>query len=167
MRIFPTANKSSRLRLDAGVTLVEALVAIAVVSLMAGMVLLSAPGPERQMQTDAQRFAAFVARGAEESVMTNRPVALVLTREGYGFARREANGWAPITFGSPLAFRPWPEGVDFSVEEGMAIADTQGRVAAFDVLGGATPARILLSRAGRTWRITLSGEGNVDVAPAE
>jgi general secretion pathway protein H len=167
MRISPTANNAQKLRGDAGVTLVEALVAIAVVAMMAGMVLLSAPGPERVMRNHAERFAAFVARGAEESVTTNRPVALVLTREGYGFARREASGWAPITYGSPLAFRPWPEGVSFTVEEGLAIAETQGRVAAFDVLGGATPAQILLSRAGQTWRVTLTGEGNVDVAQAQ
>lgn len=146
-----------------GFTLVEMLVAIGVVSMMAGLALLASPGPERRTQAFVEQFAAFVVRGGEESVIANTPVALVLSREGYGFARRHEHGWSLITHGSSLAQRPWPDGVSYDVEDGDKSEAAAGRIAVFDVLGGADPARIRLSRAGRSWRVELDSGGNVHV----
>jgi general secretion pathway protein H len=148
---------------EAGFTLVETLVALMVLALMAGMVLFAAPGPERQMQTFAMRFAAIVARGAEESVTTSRSIALVLDDRGFGFARREEQGWIAVAPGGPLSFRAWPEGVQVSVE-GESGAD--GRVTVFDTLGNATPAQIRLTKADISWRVSVNGEGSIDVARA-
>lgn len=154
---MPTsATGNKRARADAGFTLVEALVAIAVIALLAGMAMIASPGPDRQLQAQAERFAAFIARGADESVMANTAMALTVTTEGYSFARRTASGWARG------AVRPWPAGVDISVQESEA-ALSEGRVLVYDRLGEASPARIRMASAGAAFDVRVDGEGRVSV----
>lgn len=151
---------------DAGVSLVEAMVALMIVGLMAGAVVLLAPGPERAIRAEAERLAARVTLASEESVVVNRTTALVVTHEGYGFERLEQNGWTPAAQGSPLGFRAWPANVEARVELSGAEPDDV-RVARFDALGGATPAEIVLSGAGARWRVAIDGQGEADVTRAD
>jgi general secretion pathway protein H len=162
---MPTSPPGNRPPANAGFTLVEALIAIGVIALMASLVLFAMPGPERQARQMAERFAAFVARGGEESVMTNRPLALRITAEGYGFEARAPSGWAPTPPGDPLAFRRWPQGVQATVAEGLGPGQTEGHALVFDVLGAASPAEVRLASAGQIWRVRVNSNGQVDVAP--
>lgn len=158
-----SATGNRRLPRDAGVTLVEAMVALMIVGLMAGAVVLLAPGPGQKTRQAAEQLAARMTLASEESVIANRPLALVVTHEGYGFERLEPNGWFPAEHGSPLGFRAWPSDVEARVEAG----DEAPRIARFDALGGSTPAQVIVSGAGARWRVSLDGQGGVDVAPAE
>jgi general secretion pathway protein H len=141
------------------------LVALGVIALMAGIALIALPGPERHVQAAAERFAAYVARGGEDSVMANRALALRLTPEGYGFEARSPTGWAPLPPGGPLSFRRWPQGVSAAVEEGFAPGQTQGHLTIYDVLGAASPATVRLSGAAQDWRVRVEPSGQVHVAP--
>lgn len=161
MPISATGNRPAR---DAAFTLVEALIAIGVIALMAGLVLLSTPGPEQRLVNTAERFAAFVARGGEDSVMTNRTLALRVTDEGYGFQERSDEGWRALASDHPLAFRPWPSGT--SVRIARADGAESEHATIFDVLGEADPVAITLSQAGAAVRVAVNDQGGVDVAPA-
>ncbi|MEZ5995735.1 MAG: GspH/FimT family pseudopilin [Hyphomonadaceae bacterium] len=161
-----SATGNNKLARDAGVTLVEALMALMVVGMMAGAVILLAPGPDWKTRQEAQRMAARAVMASEESIVVNRTTALVVTSDGYGFERLEENGWAPADARSPLGFRAWPEGLDVRVEQ-SASGEGDDRVARFDALGGATPARIVLAGAGARWRVAIDGQGGVNVERAD
>lgn len=163
MLISATGNK--RLAPDAGVTLVEAMMALMIVAMAAGAVILLAPGPDSKVREEAERLAARAVLASEESIIANRTTALVVTADGYGFERLEENGWAPAPHGSPLAFRRWPDGFEARVESGGDENDP--RVARFDALGGATPASLVVTGAGAQWRVEVDGQGGVNVEPAD
>jgi type II secretion system protein H len=160
-----TGNRCAGLPRDAGVSLVEAMVALLIIGLMVSAVMLMAPPQDRETRALAERMAAHLTLASEESILTNRPVALLVTREGYGFARLEETGWRRIETGSPLTFRVWPEGVAYTLD---GDASGQGdRVVRFDALGGATPARIVLTRGGAHWSVAVDAEGEAHVARVE
>ena len=163
---MPTsATGNRRWSSDAGVTLVEVMTALLIIALMAGAVLLLAPGPDRKTRIEAERLAARAVMASEESIIVNRTTALVVTVEGYGFERLEENGWAPARVGSPLGFRPWPSFLDARVEESGGDAGDP-RVVRFDPQGGSTPASVVLSGAGARWRVEIDGQGGVNVERA-
>lgn len=161
-----SATGSKRFANDAGVTLVEAMVALMIVGLMAGAVVLMAPGPGRETREEADRLAARIVMAGEESIVLNRTMALVATEEGYGFERLESDGWVEAEHGTALGFRAWPSGLDVRIEETEAQGEDP-RVVRFDALGETTPARIVISGAGVRWRVSIDGQGEVNVAPAE
>jgi Type II transport protein GspH len=101
---------------------------------------------------------------SEESVIANRPVGLMLTTEGYGFARLEADGWREQR-GGALGFRRWPPGAVVRVEG--AEDAPPGPVVRFTALGEATPARIALEREDARWRIDVNAQGEINVAAVE
>ncbi|MDX2235199.1 MAG: GspH/FimT family pseudopilin [Hyphomonadaceae bacterium] len=151
---------------DAGYTLLEALATLMIVGLLSTAVLLSSPGPERRTRDAAEQLAARLALASDESILLNRPVALVVNAEGYGFARLQDDGWRRIETRSPLIFRPWPNGIEYRVEGADGAGQpggTDGRVLRFDPLGGATPARIVLSGAGARYEIAVSAQGETSV----
>lgn len=164
MRTSVTGNK--RLPRDAGFSLVEAMTAMMIVGLMAGAVLLLAPGADNKTRTEAERMAARIAAASEESILVNRPMSLVATHEGYGFERLEPAGWASAAPNSPLGFRVWPDDLQIRVEQSSADADDP-RIVRFDTLGGATPAAIVLDGGGARWRVIVDGQGGAHVARAE
>jgi type II secretion system protein H len=151
------------MRRDSGVSLVEAMATLLIIGLMVSAVMLMAPPQDSETRAFAERLAARLALASEESILTNRPVALLVTAEGYGFARLEESGWRRIESGAGLTFRAWPDGVAYSIDA----RDAQGgddRVVRFDALGGATPARIVLSRGGVRWSVAVDGQGQSHVA---
>lgn len=161
--ISVTGNK--RLKHDAGVSLVEAMVALVIIGLIVGAVVVLAPGPGQRTQTEAERLAARISFAAEESVVVNRTLALLVTNEGYGFERLEDNGWTPEEQRSPLGFRAWPSEIEARVEQSDAPGDA--RVARFDAIGGATPVTVVLSGYGARWSVVVDAQGGVDVARAD
>ncbi len=156
----------SRAHSDAGFTLVEALTTLAVIALMAGAIVVMTPGPGRKTRDFAEQFALRVAMASDESVISNRVLALVVRDDGFGYARLQEGGWRDIEHGSPLAFRPWPAEIDY-VLESTALDAEEGRVARFDPLGGATPAEIVVTGADVSWRVAIDGEGRAHVTSAD
>lgn len=164
MQTLATGNKT--FAPDAGVTLVEVMTALLIISLMAGAVLLMAPGPDRKTRQEAERLGARAAMASEESIIVNRTLALVVTNEGYGFERLEETGWTPARVGTPLGFRSWPTALDARIE-GTSAERGDARIARFDPQGGATPASVVLSGSGARWRVSIDGQGAVDVEQVE
>ncbi len=134
----------------------------------AGAVVLMASGRVEGARVEAERLAARIGLASEESVIANRPLALVVSDEGAGFERFDDGRWAPIEHGAPLAFRPWPAGMEAAiVRSAFEVEENRGRVTRFDVLGGADAAELVLSQNGARWRVRISEGGQADVARAE
>ncbi len=140
----------------AGFTLVEMMVTVAVIGLAATAVVLAAPDPTPRLLVEAERLAARLVRAREEAILTNRPVAVDIGAEGYGFRVRAEDGWTPLTEG-PFERVAWEEGTRVESAGGV-------EAVMFDPVGLAEPARLSLSRdrARATVTVDLAGEVRLD-----
>ena len=71
-----------------GFTLVELMVVLVIVGLVSAAVVLAMPDPRGALRGEALRLAARADAARERAMMDNRPVALVIRDQGYGFEWR-------------------------------------------------------------------------------
>lgn len=138
-----------------GFTLVELLVVIAVLGLAAGAVVLAAPNPRPPIGREAEQFAARLVRAREEALLTNRVVAVVIDRQGYGFRALDGAEWRALNEG-PFKTRSWGEGVSVDGVD-------EARQLIFDPTGAAEPATVRMAAQGRTASVTVATSGEVSV----
>lgn len=158
MRIFAaTAKPRARARPDAnGFTLVELMVVLAIMALAATAVVLTIPGEERSVRSEADRLAARLAAARDVAVIEGRSVAVRFAPSGYGFERRIAGEWQPLP-GRPFEQRSWPADVTFSAESGQGVA----RIL-FDRVGTSpTPQTVVLSGGDAREMVRVSATGEV------
>jgi general secretion pathway protein H len=141
----------------AGFTLVELMVVLVIMGLVATAVVLSLPDDDgAKLDREAGAFAVRLKRAQEEAVLTNRPVAVSVDAQGYGFQVYRRGAWTPLEEG-PFQARSWGQGVSASLTAGAA-----GGVR-FDPTGTAEPASVVLSQDGRSAEVAVSAEGRVSV----
>ena len=92
MRIFAAKAKAHARRDANGFTLVELMVVLAIMALAATAVVLTIPGDERSVRSEADRLAARAARARDIAVIGRRHVAGSLGPSGYGVGRRGPGG---------------------------------------------------------------------------
>lgn len=139
----------------AGFTLVELLMTVAIIGVAAGAVVLSMPDPRPSVGEDAERFAARLQRAREEAILSNRAVAVEASAGGYAFAAFDGERWSPLQEG-PFGRETWSDGVV------AAPAEPPLRVT-FDPTGVAEPARLVVSRDGRSIAVMVDGAGEVSI----
>ena len=79
-----------------GFTLVELMVVLTILALAATAVVLTIPGEERSVRSEADRLAARLAAARDVAVVEGRSVAVNFAPSGYGFERRIDGAWAPL-----------------------------------------------------------------------
>lgn len=87
---------TTRRRGDAGLTLIEVLVTLAVVGVATGaaMLGLNAAGRDTRAQTEAVRLARSLTLGADEAMFAQAPLAVLWDAGGYRFVQwSESGGW--------------------------------------------------------------------------
>lgn len=138
-----------------GFTLVELLMTVAILGLAAGAVVLSMPDPRPSVGAEAEAFAARLTRAREEAVLTNRPVSVEATAQGYTFSAFDGETWSPLTEG-PFRSANWAKGTrpDLPAETIRVV---------FDPTGVAESATLSLSREGRSRTIAVDAAGEVRV----
>ncbi len=136
-----------------GFTLVELLMVVAIIGLAAGAVVLSVPDPRPAVGAEAERFAARLARAREESILTNRPVAVEATSAGYGFMVFDGARWAALSDG-PFGPETWTAGT--------TLEPSQVRIL-FDPTGVAEPAAVTLTRDRDSRTVSVDGAGEVSL----
>ena len=138
-----------------GFTLVELLMVIAIIGLAAGAVVLSVPDPRPSVAVDAERFAARLTRAREESLLSNRPVAVEATPTGYAFSVFDGARWTVLDEG-PFGPETWTAGT--------TVAPSAGPVrVVFDPTGVAEPATVTLTRERHSRTVTVDGAGEVSL----
>ena len=79
---------------EAGLTLVEMLVVLAIVAIMAGIVVLGIGGSgDRTAEVEAKRLAARLTLAADEAMVGDRPLAIAWDKGSYRFLVEEGGQW--------------------------------------------------------------------------
>lgn len=149
----PAASASAK-NTRAGFTLVELLMVVAILGLAAGAVVLAVPDPRPAVGAEAERFAARLSRAREEAVLSNRPVAVEVTRTGYAFAAFDGRAWSALNDG-PFGPETW--------QTGTAVAPEEGARFVFDPTGVAEPVVVTLARDGKRRTVSVDGAGEVRI----
>src|SRR5690606_30071026 len=87
MPIFAGMAKPRRFG-EAGFTLVELMLVLAIMGLAAATVMLTLPDSQRGARDEADRLAARLAAVRDLAVIEGRGTAAVISASGYGFERR-------------------------------------------------------------------------------
>jgi general secretion pathway protein H len=99
MRTSPPSGADVRSRNEAGLTLVEILVVLAIIGVMSSVAVigLGGAGQGASAKAEARRLAASIQLAADEALVADRPLALQWDAEGYSFVRWEPRRreWQP------------------------------------------------------------------------
>lgn len=158
MRMSRSANSAH----EAGFTLVEVMTTLAIIGLVAGAVVLAAPGPDMRLRSDVERLAARLKLASDQSVLINRDIAMVSTAEGYHFEKLDEEGWRRIENIEPLGFHPWPGDRAPQVKDGG-----EERLTEFDPIGGADPVTLTFGEPNPFWRVEIDEAGAIHVDRAD
>ncbi|MEZ5893089.1 MAG: type II secretion system minor pseudopilin GspH [Parvularculaceae bacterium] len=99
MRISATGRRSNRAA-QRGVSLVEILIVLAIIAMVAGLAVASAPPGRSDARKAADKFAAVVDRAAQSVVTSGSVIGLDAQPSGYSFYLYERGAWklAETTF---------------------------------------------------------------------
>ena len=140
-----------------GFTLVELMVALAVIGLAGAAVALTLPSTDDALVKETQTFAARLAHARDEAVLGMRTVEVAVTARGYGFSRRRFDGWQPLD-GRAFAAVDWAPGTQPQLPRRDALMSFR-----FDPTGAAEPGSLVLLREGRRMQVTVDDGGEVTV----
>jgi general secretion pathway protein H len=154
---MPTSTeKIERRSGESGFTLVELMIVIAILGLAATAVVLTLPGEERTVRSEADRLAARLAAARDVAVIEGHSIAVNFAPSGYGFERRIDGAWQPLP-GRAFEHRSWPNGIRFVAGDGQAAARVR-----FDRIGTSpTPQAVVLSGGDAREIVRISAMGEV------
>lgn len=152
-----------------GVTLVEALVVLALIAIAASIAALNAPPPRSEAKEEAERFAARLDVAFSTALAGGAPVRLEVDPSGYAFKIYDGEAWRPPSRDARLEGRR-PKGVVVSVVSRDAAfsnekSEDEGDEPIpilIDPLGG-DGVSVAFSTNGRRWVTTLDRLGAVTV----
>ena len=149
----------------AGFTLIEVLVAMAIIGVLSVVVVLAvAPGEATHARTEARRLAALLELALAETRASGQSIAWSPAPEGYAFLRRGEDGeWQGFPADSPYRRRSLPTGVTLGAVQldAQTLRPGERIVITPYGLGGAIQATIagggasITLRGGALGRVTL------------
>jgi general secretion pathway protein H len=140
---------------EAGVTLIEVLVVLAVIGVAASATMLGLNAADRGTRAGAEavRLAQYLTLGADEAMLGGRPLALVWNAGGYGFLIWSDEDAAWRAAPGLLAARH-----DLRAPLELSLRGTDDPVPVLIAPAGVGPARLFgLSGAGPRWVVEFDG----------
>ncbi len=154
MPILATGNR----RAQAGFTLVELMIVLAIVGLMTTIAVLNFPSSGDGLGREGDRFAARLLHARDIAILANRETAAVVDAQGYHFVTRQGESWSPIEE-RPLVATRWDDNTK------VAIDGPTLRIV-FDTVGMSTPRTVQLSNDEHQTSVKISASGEVRVDAA-
>jgi general secretion pathway protein H len=135
---------------EAGMTLVEMLVVLAIIGIIAGTISLSIGAATRAptVESEARRFAMRLQAAADNAMLGDRMVALTADKSAYSFATVSADGAIPA--GQPM--------IDpHSLPSGMVMTLDQRPPMVLGLDGAAKPLTATFQSGPRSWVVHYDG----------
>lgn len=136
---------------EAGLTLVEMLVVLAIIAVMAGAVSLGIGSVTRapSVETEARRLAARLQAAADDAMLGDRMVAFTAQRNGYGFATIGTGGAMIARTDDAFGFHKLPGGITVTL-------DTRPPVL-LGVDGAGKPMSAVIEGGSQRWLVVYDG----------
>lgn len=147
---------------QAGFTLIEILVALAVMAIIAAVLTISASsgGTEPRMQKEMQRLRARIEYACERAELTGRDLGLHFGSHHYGFSHRREQQWE-FELRTELSLYELPKGLHFESADGVLGSSAAKAPQMFCFSSGErSPLRVTLSTDAEQLAYRLSGEWN-------
>ncbi len=145
---------------EAGFTLIELMVVIAIMALATATVLFTLPVAHGTLRSEAERFALRARAARDAAIMQARPIALVAAADGYRFEGRRGGRWERVAM-RPFDGDRWEAGTRVQVTGGDG--DRHARTV-FDPTGVGDPLDLVLTRGGARATVHIGADGGIDVA---
>ena len=140
---------------DAGLTLFEVLIVMAIIGIATGAAVMGTSVLTRDTWAadEAARLAALLQVAGDEALVNGQPLVLEWSADGYGFRRwlGEGAGWGAAADARLAAFRALPAGLTMARGDGLAGAV----MIAPGGMGSAVALR--LDGAGAVWTVAFDG----------
>lgn len=166
-RLSESRIPNSESRLQAGFTLIEILVVVAIVGVLALALTLSvAASSDRQLEGAAERFSALLGHACEQAELRGREIGVALGAGGYVFQRLDGDAWRAFADNAELRARSWPAGLRIAItREGRPLAPASpGEEAAPQLVcfssGELTPFVLDLALGDSLVRYRVEGDGD-------
>ena len=132
---------------DAGVTLIEMLVVLSIISVAAGVLILQFVPKASDPRAEAEHLAETLSQAAETSLYSGNPSVLIWSADSYRIDTfKPGAGWQPAVVAQPLA-------------NGLTLRRNDGHDGPLMIAPGgiALPAKFLLTSAETAWRVDFNG----------
>ncbi len=139
------------MRREAGFSLIEMMVVLAIVSLAAGLVVVNAPGPSGQLANETDRLIRSLAAARDLALVENRTVMVEVTETGY--ATRVASQLGPAR---EVEMTSWNEQTTVAAGDGRLPA-----IIVFDPVGLAEPASFTLFNEDAKDGVVIAPSGRI------
>lgn len=155
-----------------GVTLIELLVALAIVGLAASVAVMSAPPPHGPARAEADRFAARLAAATDEAIVSGRTLSLEASAHGYVFAAYVGGVWRPVSDNAALKAHSLSKGVAMSLniadpalanEKPAADPENASRRVVFDPIGLGVAFMAEFADRRERWDVSFDDNGDIKV----
>ena len=99
-----------------GLSLIELLVVLAIVSALVLTAVFNAPSTRSGVQSDAEQFAAILSMAEDAAVVSGRPVRIIFTEAGFRIEEYVSPEWRAKRLGAMSANVALTRGTNFSVD---------------------------------------------------
>lgn len=140
-----------------GFSLVEMMVVLMVMGLLASVAVLTMPGDERKLRTEAERFAARTLAARDEAIVGSRPISLVVSDGGYYFERRNEGQWQALP-GRGFDLTPWDDETTVAAGRQRVVFDSLGLASGEASVGLVRGQQRLVVNIHRDGKVTLGAQ---------
>ncbi|MES2301705.1 MAG: GspH/FimT family pseudopilin [Pseudomonadota bacterium] len=142
---------------QSGFSLVEMMVVLLIMGLLASVAVLTMPGDDRKLRTEAERFAARTLAARDEAIVGSRPISMVVSDSGYYFERRGEGRWQALP-GRGFDLTSWDDETTVAAGRQRIVFDSLGLASGEVAVAVARGEQRLVVHIHRDGKVTLGAQ---------